>query len=278
MAEELKYRDFLYDFKELESQCLKHSHEAYEVYLLIDGELEIHAENRKYQLKRGDVFLLGPRFPHVYIANDRCVKYEINFTAKFLHKYFTSEFARMLIKCYTSEVIHLTDEEIIQFSALFNRMSAEKEQGGTYPLYFANILELLDKASGRQLEEPVLVEFSNKGMAAVTNVVAYINANYRNIRSMDEIADACFISKSYLCHIFKKEYNMTVMDYLKQVRIRYACEFLATSDKTFSLIATKMGFADISHFTKNFKKVKGCTPREYRERKRREQTEQFNQQ
>lgn len=273
MEDKLVFKDFNFSFKEFDGWSLKHSHKAYEIFLLISGEIDIHVENRKYHIKHGDVFLAGPEFTHAYIADGKYSRYEIMFTKKFLDTYFVPEFRRKLLKCYTSEIIHLTEDEIDDFYFLYGMMEKEKGNDGVHPLHLANILYLLDKASSRQLENPILPEFMSKEMAAVTNVVTYINANYRAIRSMDEIADACFISKSYLCHVFKKEYGMTVMEYLKRVRIKYACEFLATSDKTFSLIATKMGFADISHFTKNFKSIKGCTPREYRERIRREQAE-----
>lgn len=273
MEANVEFKDFQYSFKEYEDWSVKHSHSSYEIYVLMSGEVEIQVVNRKYNLKRGDVFLVGPNFSHAYIANGKYSRYEILFSKKFLDKFFVPEFRRKLMKCYTSEVIHLTEEEIRDFMELYEDMAEAKKNDGVYPLYLANILNMLDKVAGRQLENPILPEVTSKEMAAVTNVVTYINAHYRSIRSMDEIAEACYISKSYLCHIFKKEYDMTVMEYLKRVRIRYACEFLATSDKTFSLIATKMGFADISHFTKNFKKIKGCTPREYRERKKRELAE-----
>lgn len=270
MEEKLGFRDFQYSCESFDSWSIQHVHNTYEIYMLAEGSVDIYVLNRKYTVKKGGVFLVGPGFKHAYVADGKYKRYEIMYSVKFLHKFFTSEFIRMMIKCYTSEIIYLTEPEIKRFCELYETMVKEKENGGMYPLCFANILYLLDKASYRQLENPVLPETVTKGMSAVTNVITYINAYYRSIRSVDEIADACFISKSYLCHVFKRECGMTVMEYLKRVKIKYACEFLATSDKPFSLIATKMGFADASHFTKNFKRIMGCTPREYREQKRRE--------
>lgn len=271
MEKELKFKDFQYGFQEFDSWKMKHRHQAFEIYLLMSGSHDVYIENRKYNIKRGDVVLVGQNVQHSYISENKYSRYEITFTKKFMDSFFEANFRRKLMRCYAAEVIHLNDEEINEFCFLYEKMAKEKENDGVYPLILANILDMLNRVSERQAEHPILPEFMSKEIRAVTNVVAYINANYRSIRTMDEIAEACYISKSYLCHIFKKEYNMTVMEYLKRVRIRNACEFLANSDKTFSLIATKMGFADISHFTKNFKRIKGCTPREYRERKRREQ-------
>lgn len=273
MDEHLEYKDFVAEYREFDNWCVKHSHNTYEIFFLVKGEKGIMRQNKSYHLKPGYVFLCAPKFVHSYMGNGPYSRYMITFSQRFLETYFTPGFKRMLTQCFTSEVIRLNAKEQERFVELFELMLEERTNGGPYPLQLANIMNMLDKASERQQDHPILPEHTNKEMAAIVNVVTYINSHYREIKSMDEIVQACFISKSYLCHIFKKEYNMTVMEYLKRVRIRYACEFLATSDKTFSLIATKMGFADISHFTKNFKKIMGCTPREYREAKKKERNE-----
>lgn len=272
MEGQWEIKDFNAEYRSYENWSIQHSHSTFEIFFLVQGEKGIMHQNKSYHLKPGYVFLCAPDFVHSYMGNGKYSRYMITFSKRFLETYFTPSFRRLLTRCFTSEVISLNEDEQKHFVELFEKMNEERTNGGPYPLQLANIMNMLDKASERKQENPILPEHTSKEMAAIVNVVTYINSHYREIKSMDEITQACFISKSYLCHIFKKEYNMTVMEYLKRVRIRYACEFLATSDKTFSLIATKMGFADISHFTKNFKKIMGCTPREYREMKKKERT------
>lgn len=265
-----EYKDFSAGHKVFENWSEEHTHNSFEIFLLVDGEMEIMRLSKKYHMKPGYVFLCSPNFQHSYTGNGVYARYSINFSQRFMETYFTHSFYRKLTKCFTSEVIRLNEEEQKRFIDLFELMIKDYAEGGIYPLQLANIMDMLDRASERQQENHILPENTSKETAAIVNVIIYINSNYRTIKSIDEVAQACFISKSYLCHIFKKEYDMTVMEYLKRVRIRHACEMLATSDKTFTLIATKLGFADISHFTKNFKKIMGCTPREYRDLKKKE--------
>lgn len=268
-----EYKDFCAEYKEFDNWSLEHKHNSFEIFLLVKGEMEIVRMSKKYHMKPGYVFMCAPNFLHSYSGNGVYSRYSIIFSQKFMETYFTHGFYRELTKCFTSEVIRLSADEQKRFIDLYDIMLKERAEGGPYPLHLANIMDMLDKAAERQ-ENNIIPEHVDKETAAVVNVIIYINSNYRTIKSIDEIAQACFISKSYLCHIFKKEYDMTVMEYLKRVRIRHACEFLATSDKTFTLIATKLGFADISHFTKNFKKIMGCTPREYRDAKKKEREQQ----
>lgn len=268
-----EYKDFCAEYKEFDNWNLEHKHNSFEIFLLVKGEMEIVRMSKKYHMKPGYVFMCAPNFLHSYSGNGVYSRYSIIFSQKFMEAYFTHGFYRNLTKCFTSEVIRLNSEEQKRFIDLYDMMLKNRAEGGPYPLYLANIMDMLDKAAERQ-ENNIIPEHVDKETAAVVNVIMYINSNYRTIRSIDEIAQACFISKSYLCHIFKKEYDMTVMEYLKSVKIRHACEFLATSDKTFTLISTKLGFADISHFTKNFKKIMGCTPREYRDAKKKEREQQ----
>lgn len=263
--EKLLYKDFVAGFKEYDDYRIKHHHDTYEIFLVMSGKMDITRQSKQYRLNSGYVFLCTPDFEHSYTSRNTSKCYSITFSVKFLEMFFTPQMRRTLTHCFTSEVIRLKNEEIEKFIELYNMMVSEWEKGIlTYPLHLANIMYLFIGASERHEKEPILPEYESKEKAAVINVITYVNSNYRSIESLDEVAEACFISKSYMCHVFKSEYKMTVMEYLKRVRIRHACEFLATSDKTFSLIATKMGFADLSHFTKNFKSIMGCSPREYR--------------
>ena len=54
------------------------------------------------------------------------------------------------------------------------------------------------------------------------------------------------------------------MEYLAQLRVKAACEALASSEKRISEIALSCGYGNLSNFNRQFKRIAGCTPREYR--------------
>lgn len=82
--------------------------------------------------------------------------------------------------------------------------------------------------------------------------------------TVKEIAQAVDAHPVYLVRAFRKQYGMTVGEYLRKLRIEFACRQLSDTRAPLSQIATIAGFYDQSHFTRTFKKLTGLTPNQYR--------------
>ncbi len=65
---------------------------------------------------------------------------------------------------------------------------------------------------------------------------------------------------------FRATYHSSPHDYVRQIRVRMSCSALVFSKKTLAEVANEFGFADQSHFTKEFRRIMGETPRAYRSR------------
>lgn len=98
----------------------------------------------------------------------------------------------------------------------------------------------------------------------ISKAVDYIDENYCNKISLDEIANFVGISKFYFSNIFKKEKNINFTSYLNKVRIEKAKQLLKNPQKTVSQIFDQVGFNDQQYFSKTFKKYTGMTVTEYR--------------
>jgi YesN/AraC family two-component response regulator len=64
--------------------------------------------------------------------------------------------------------------------------------------------------------------------------------------------------------LFKQEMGVTFTDYLNQVRINRSCELLTNTSLSLIDVSLQAGFDDQSYFSKVFKKIKGVTPKSYR--------------
>jgi YesN/AraC family two-component response regulator len=64
--------------------------------------------------------------------------------------------------------------------------------------------------------------------------------------------------------LFKQEMGITFTDYLNQVRINRSCELLTNTSLNLIDVSLQAGFDDQSYFSKVFKKLKGITPKSYR--------------
>ena len=82
--------------------------------------------------------------------------------------------------------------------------------------------------------------------------------------SREDIANHVYLNPDYLTRIFKRETGMSISDYVLQQRLGIAAELLAGTDLPISAIASKVGYANFSHFSRMFKKHMDLGPAEYR--------------
>ncbi len=94
----------------------------------------------------------------------------------------------------------------------------------------------------------------------------YISAHYMEELNMDELAGSCHLSQVHFRRIFYACMNMTPVEYLNRVRIYNACEYLEKTDRPVADIARRCGFSTPSTFHRNFVRLMGMTPREWRKR------------
>jgi AraC family transcriptional regulator len=83
--------------------------------------------------------------------------------------------------------------------------------------------------------------------------------------SLATIAEAVDVHPVHLAQAFRKHYQCTIGDYVRTLRIGFACRQLRFSDLPLCEIALLAGFADQSHFTRTFKQMVGVPPSQYRQ-------------
>lgn len=82
--------------------------------------------------------------------------------------------------------------------------------------------------------------------------------------TVGEIARAVGAHPVYLVRAFRERYGLTVGEYLRRLRVEFACRQISRTDAPLARIAADAGFYDQSHFTRTFKRLTGMTPTEYR--------------
>ena len=104
----------------------------------------------------------------------------------------------------------------------------------------------------------------NRPMTIVINVITFIQNNYKNRITVEDIARYCYCSTSTLSHVFAKNYGMTIGRLIHTVRCDRAKEYLSESGMPVGQIAAECGFSSADYFTSVFKRLTGVTPTEYR--------------
>lgn len=93
----------------------------------------------------------------------------------------------------------------------------------------------------------------------------YIDQNYRQNLSLNDLSEYTGMNGAYLSHLFSQIEGMTIKDYLNQVRIQRAQNLLKYSDRSIIEISDYIGFQSQSYFGRIFKKYTGKTPARFRE-------------
>lgn len=96
-------------------------------------------------------------------------------------------------------------------------------------------------------------------------ITTYVMAHYIHTITLDEIAAHAGMNRSAFCTFFKRYKGMTFSQFLTQYRIETARELLKKSAKQVSEICFAVGFNDLPHFTRVFKKYTGVSPMKYRQ-------------
>ncbi|WP_051544824.1 response regulator transcription factor [Butyrivibrio sp. MC2021] len=90
----------------------------------------------------------------------------------------------------------------------------------------------------------------------------YIEANYTNSElSISDISEALCVNQTYLRKMFKSEMNMTLTEYITQLRMQEAKRLITTTEEKLSSVAEQVGYSDVSYFSNVFKKYYGTSPR-----------------
>ena len=97
----------------------------------------------------------------------------------------------------------------------------------------------------------------------IKKILSYIEENYQNKITLNDIAGHIHLCESECTRLFKRHMNTTLFAFLQEYRIERSLEFLQ-DDQPVSAVAVKAGFSDPNYYSKVFAKIKGCSPREYR--------------
>lgn len=230
----------------------KHSHEqAYFCFVLKGGFTEVY--NRRSRSCRPSMLLFHPAVEthsDFFHADSRCFNLQMN--AAWLER--VSRETEILTSpadfCSGSSV-HLARRLFHEFcnGDAFSRLIIE-----------ALALEILAEASRLSVKgaprsaAPVWLEQARE----------LLHEQFCERLSQTEIAELVGVHPVHLAREFRRFHHCTIGEYLRRLRVEYACRQLSTSDVPLSEVALTAGFFDQSHFARIFKTLIGMTPNQYR--------------
>lgn len=135
------------------------------------------------------------------------------------------------------------------------------------PVRASDSLACLNKLADKYIdteEKRIEEKESEESVPFVKEAKEYVEEHYTENLTVKEVAGIIGISSGYLSTMFNQSMGQSFVDYLNQLKINHACVYLEQNYLKVYEIAYKVGFQDEKYFTKVFKKIKGITPKEYK--------------
>lgn len=255
--------------------CPWHYHPEFELVLVNKSSGKRLVGDHIGYYSSGDLVLMGPNLPHVWISDDKPSTSSdevvadasvIHFTPDFIGQdiFNIPEFATFSdILNLSSRGIHIRGSSAIQIAHIMNGMVQES---GLKRL--SSIFEIFDIISTMKDYEPLAspnFTFSNnKESNRYTRINDYILRNFQKNITLKEVADEANMATTTFCNFFKDQYRMTFVEYVNQVRIGHFCKLISEKDKSILEAAYSCGFNSVANFNRQFKKLKGMSPSEFR--------------
>ena len=136
-------------------------------------------------------------------------------------------------------------------------------------LVYADLLNLFSligkrciRSSNRTLASGGIADKAN--LELMTEACLFISENCMKTLSLNDVAAHVGVSRSHFAHLFKDYTNMTFVDFLTMERVKLAETFFMNPQLRMIDIAFESGFSSISSFNRAFRKIKGCSPSEFR--------------
>ena len=252
---------------------LWHWHPEIELTLILSGQIEYQIEDQTYLLSAGDgIFCNGNSLHSGYMYRGQdCTYLSITFHPRFLYGYENSILN-------TKYVNYITSNELWASLVLKNNISwQEKVLTHMKDIYALS----LNPSEDYELQVHMLLlrvwrklyqyfstqpnEFATpkQHLQRLRGILAFIEQNYNQEISLEDVAKTANICKSECCRFFKKQMGMTIFDYILYVRIQNSLPLLKTID-SITEVAAIVGFSSPSYYSQIFKRYMKCTPSEYK--------------
>lgn len=263
----LRRRDYMYSYSKSEPPRLTtHYHDYYEIIYILQGDLSYVVEDSSYKVSAGDVFITEPGEVHTlsFSSNDVYERHFIQVSKGWISMQ-EYDFLHDLSKRRLGLNNHIPAEVVKKYGMekIFEqvRYYAENKLPESDIMIKTYIVQLLVAISNIYKKE-IQILAQPRTSETTAEIKKYIAAHFLENLSLDDIAAHFYISKYYLCHMFKHETGVTVKEFINTQRIARAKKLLPEYGNTNQLYS-KCGFNDYSTFYKTFRRFTGVSPKEF---------------
>lgn len=246
----------------------KHWHDAQEIVVPLEGPYTVTVQGREYVLEPGDVLLIPPGALHALTAppyGSRFI-FLVDLTPFYHHTSFLqvqSILAQpILISAVSCPEIYEHVISLFMEIAVLYWGSRPARQLSICARIFDIYASYTNCVAGADRDE---MPHETLGLAQkFDRLLDYLQKNYAKDISLGEAAQRLGVSKYYFTRVFRRHTGRTFNDHMTYLRIQAAEELLKNGRASVADVCAACGYESVSSFNRNFRKLKGCSPTEFR--------------
>lgn len=266
---------FIGIFQDNFEKCTWHYHDNFEISLITEGSGKRIVADSIEEFQPGDLAFIGKNIPHVWIV-DKELNVPPNRTLEMVFLQFTSEvlspdllslpeFKNVAKALLMSErgirILGKTLDEVSELMLQLPYLDSFERMIAFFKLM--NCIGKSDSIIPLASKEYINMRFTTKNKR-IESIHQYLMNNYRKDVNLAILADLVNMAEGSLCRFFKTHMEMTIFEYLNKIKVDFACKLLMDYNLSITDVALDSGFNSISHFNKQFKRITGIQPSEYR--------------
>jgi AraC-like DNA-binding protein len=249
----------------------EHSHEYFQIYYVAHGTITHVTKKGESRLTKGDTFIIPPNQIHKICNLNGSVFYTFSFTGESIEQAlvphsFVKQFLTDISKNVAKAKISLSDDEILFVEQIMEKLYQEfnLKQAGFLEVMRSYATAILTMLARRSYQNVPSSQFASDVRTSILYCIDYVKKNFSLELSLDEMTKLTAMSKTDFCRHFRSISGVTFNRFLHLTRINNAVNFIKSGYKL-SLVGNLCGYNDFSTFYRNFKKIIGCSPIQYRQ-------------
>ncbi|WP_193787282.1 AraC family transcriptional regulator [Lacinutrix himadriensis] len=256
--------------KRKRSEAFWHFHPELELVYVNKGNGRRHIGNHLSYFNNSQLILIGPNLPHNGFT-DRLTSKGKETLVQFHPEFLGDLFNKLPEMKNISQLIERSKKGILFKREIKDIIGPKIEKLPKYEgikrvTKLLEILELLALSTDYVLlnENGYMFETQPQDSSKVDKIFKYVNKNYQQHITLDEIASHVNLTVPAFCRYFKKVTGKTFTQFVNECRIFYATKLLTESQSSITDICFECGFNNFSHFNKVFNEVIGKSASKYR--------------